>query len=326
MLLKRVVLLSLAVAAALAPRAQAAVTPEEALARATAHVRANAPALGVTAADLTDLAVTSSYASDHNGVTHVNLNQRYQGLEVFGGHVSVAVKADGSILHAAGSLVPLAAATSGPPVLEAVDAVEAAAASLGLAPPTDLRVLATEGGLARRTTCSSAGVSRAPIPARLGWQPTADGLRRAWQLVIDDSSGPHMWNATVDAQTGGSSGPTTGRRTTRWTSSRPRSASTARRQRAHRAPEPVIDGSSYRVLALPTESPNDRERQLIDNPADGDASPFGWHDTDGAVGPEFTITRGNNAHAYLDQDANNRATSARTWRAGPASTSTSRPT
>ncbi|MGH9248101.1 MAG: M36 family metallopeptidase, partial [Acidimicrobiales bacterium] len=35
------------------------------------------------------------------------------------------------------------------------------------------------------------------------------------------------------------------------------------------------------------------------------ASPFGWHDTDGAEGPEFTITRGNNVHAYLDQDNNN---------------------
>ena len=306
MLLKAVVL-SLGGAFALATAAQAAVTPEEALARATAHVRANASALGVAAADLTDLAVTSSYASAHNGVTHVNLNQRYQGLEVFGGHVSVAVKADGSILHAAGSLVPsLAAGASGSPVLEAVDAVEAAAASLGLGAPTDLRVLTTEGGPARRTTCSSAGVSRAPIPARLGWQPTADGLRRAWQLVIDDSSGPHMWNATVDAQTGALLGAED------WTTHDPLDELQATLGDALLGasapigpPNPVIDGSSYRVLALPTESPNDRERQLIDNPADGDASPFGWHDTDGAVGPEFTITRGNNAHAYLDQDAGN---------------------
>src|SRR5512134_2763415 len=67
-------------------------------------------------------------------------------------------------------------------------------------------------------------------------------------------------------------------------------------------PNPVLDGSSYRVLQLPTESPNDAVRQLVGNPADGLASPFGWHDTDGAPGAEFTITRGNNNHAYLDQD------------------------
>ena len=40
------------------------------------------------------------------------------------------------------------------------------------------------------------------------------------------------------------------------------------------------------------------------------ASPFGWHDTDGAGGPEFTITRGNNVHAYTDIDANNSRTPA----------------
>ena len=41
------------------------------------------------------------------------------------------------------------------------------------------------------------------------------------------------------------------------------------------------------------------------NPADSPGSPFGWHDTNGAAGPEFTTTQGNNAHAYMDQDDNN---------------------
>ncbi|MDQ4041876.1 MAG: M36 family metallopeptidase, partial [Actinomycetota bacterium] len=56
---------------------------------------------------------------------------------------------------------------------------------------------------------------------------------------------------------------------------------------------------------MPTESPNDADRTLLSNPADALASPFGWHDTNGAPGAEFTITRGNNVHAYLDQDSNN---------------------
>ena len=32
------------------------------------------------------------------------------------------------------------------------------------------------------------------------------------------------------------------------------------------------------------------------NPADRAASPFGWHDTNGAAGAEFTTTQGNNVH------------------------------
>src|SRR5690606_35377248 len=57
--------------------------------------------------------------------------------------------------------------------------------------------------------------------------------------------------------------------------------------------------------ALPKESPNDGPRTLVVDPAHPVASPFGWHDTNGAAGPEFTITRGNNVHAYTDVDANN---------------------
>ena len=44
------------------------------------------------------------------------------------------------------------------------------------------------------------------------------------------------------------------------------------------------------------------------NPADRPASPFGWHDKDGVAGPEYTITQGNNVHAFMDQDADNRPT------------------
>ncbi|MEL6614813.1 MAG: M36 family metallopeptidase, partial [Bacteroidota bacterium] len=46
-------------------------------------------------------------------------------------------------------------------------------------------------------------------------------------------------------------------------------------------------------------------RQTITNPDDPTASPFGWHDTNGAPGAEFTTTQGNNVHAYTDVDGNN---------------------
>jgi hypothetical protein len=67
----------------------------------------------------------------------------------------------------------------------------------------------------------------------------------------------------------------------------------------------TTDGAQYRVFPLPYESPNDGGRELVTDVAEPTASPFGWHDTDGLAGPEFTVTRGNNAHAYTDLDANN---------------------
>jgi hypothetical protein len=260
----------------------------DALDVALTYLDKNAGDHGVTPADVADLAVTSSYRSSHNGVTHVNLNQRFEDREVFGGNVTVNVTRNGGVLFAAGSLVPeLAAAPSGSADLKPTDAVEAAADRLNLEKPEDLQVLGTQDGA---TLVSDGGISNAPIPARLGWQPTDRGLRLAWQLTIDDSSSEHLWNATVDAETGATLD------VADWTS-----------HESVVTPNPVDDGSSYRVFELPKESPNDGLRTLVQNPADAFASPFGWHDTDGDIAPDFTNARGVNAHAYLDQDDNNAA-------------------
>ena len=247
--------------------------------------------------------MTSRYRSSHNGVTHVNLNQHYQGLEVFGGHVTVNVALDGGVVFAGGSLVAkLGAAPTGSADLKATEAVEAAAEELKLGRPTDLHVISSSGPEA---VVSDGGISDATIPLRLGWQPTGSGLRKAWQLVIDHSSSEHLWNATVDAETGALLAADD------WTShddlndlagtlTRPGAAQTSGSSLV--TPNPVTDGSSYRIFELPKESPNDGPRTLVENPADATASPFGWHDTNAAAGPEFTTARGTNAHAYLDQD------------------------
>ena len=64
----------------------------------------------------------------------------------------------------------------------------------------------------------------------------------------------------------------------------------------------MMDNAQYNVYPLPGESPNHIARTLVTNPADDVASPFGWHDTDGVSGAEYTITRGNNIHAAADHD------------------------
>ena len=74
----------------------------------------------------------------------------------------------------------------------------------------------------------------------------------------------------------------------------------------------VADVNDYRVYQRPVEAPTfiaplppADGRTLQNNPANVTASPFGWHDTNGVAGNEFTRTRGNNVHAYTDIDANN---------------------
>ena len=64
--------------------------------------------------------------------------------------------------------------------------------------------------------------------------------------------------------------------------------------------------STYRVFALPLESPNHGPRTLVTNPWLADASPDGWHTIGGGNYPgNYTITRGNNVHAYDDKNNQN---------------------
>jgi len=64
----------------------------------------------------------------------------------------------------------------------------------------------------------------------------------------------------------------------------------------------VPDNASYNVFAFPTEAPTFGARTLLTNPWDLTASPEGWH-SDGTN--HYTITRGNNAFAYTDENNTN---------------------
>jgi len=292
---------------------------------ATDFLAANAADYGVAVADVSDLAVRSSYTSEHNGVTHVNVFQRHEGLEVFTTAATVNVRSDGSVLHVGEVLVPDLAPEPGAATdaeSSPVEAVEAAAEALDLAKPEDLRpvVAARTAADPVETVLTDGGISDEPIPTTLGWQPTEDGLRLAYQVVIDDSTDVHLYNATIDAETGEMLD------VQDWTveheegqiESTMARGSTSQADAAaldhddhdlgpstHGSNDPVEDGSRYTVYEIPKESPNDGPQTVVSNPADGTASPFGWHDTDGIEGPEFTTTRGNNVHSYLDRDNNN---------------------
>jgi len=73
---------------------------------------------------------------------------------------------------------------------------------------------------------------------------------------------------------------------------------------ASQEPAAMVAPDSYRVYPEPVESPIHGVRQLVVNPADANASPFGWHDINGAAGAEYTITRGNNVWAMEDANGN----------------------
>lgn len=244
-----------------------------------AHLAATAADAGLSPADLADVAITDEYRDAHNGVTHVYLRQRVHGLEIENAVRNANVDAQGRLFGLGGAFVANAAAVAGSnaPLLSAEAAIAAAAADLGLRAAASAELVELEGGLEQRSLYRVPGVSQDDIPARLKYYLDKQGaLPLVWDLVIRPVEGSDWWNLWVDAATGEIVGKVN------WS--------------AH---------ATYEVFAFPKESPNDGPRTVETDPHDLLASPYGWHDTNGAVGAEFTDTRGNNVQAQTDLDANN---------------------
>ncbi|MGD8375449.1 MAG: M36 family metallopeptidase, partial [Acidobacteriota bacterium] len=252
---------------------------ERAVAVAREHVEHHAADLGLTPSDLVGRRVTSAYRSRRSGVTHVHFRQMFEGIEVANGVMNVNVGRDGEILGVGSRFVRELAAKARlrAPGLGAVGALVAAGAQLGLepsVPPAPRQVL---GGPGREVLLDAPGISLDPVPAKLAFYAVdADTVRLAWDLVIRTPDHQRWLNLWVDAGTGTVLGHSD------W-----------------------MADDSYEVFALPKESPSDGPRTIQVDPADSTASPFGWHDTDGVAGAEFTDTRGNNVQAQTDLDANN---------------------
>lgn len=268
------------------------------------HLLGSHVTLGLTAEEAARFTVTST-STDTKGVSYVYIRQELGGLPVFGAVANFAVR-DGSVLHMGDQLERglTQRMPSTTPVLSAEQALRFVAPELELA-ATDVRIVDRKSD--RELTLSASGASRDPIPARLVIQPTKDGaLRLAWVLTIRSVATPNWWNVSVDATTGELL-----RKMDQMVScsvhaetfARPYDAMADLGRKPVSAASPM-DGSGYLVYPFPTESPSHGSQTLVNEPADAFASPFGWHDTNGQSGAEYTITRGNNVLASEDLQDN----------------------
>ena len=264
--------------------------------------------LGLSAADLSDPAVTSSYTDAGSGVTHVYLRQRYQGIEVYGAEADLHLSRANKLVSLHSNFIAgvAAQARTKAPSLTPAQAVAAAARALGLAAPGNLTI-EQNGQPEEGLVFSEGGISLEKIPVKLMYQAAASGeLVLVWDVTIAPKDGQHYWNARVDAATGQLVDKND------YTVSEPVSfVELAQRSLGATAwPAPATSSTtstpnSYGVWPITVESPIHGARQVVANPADPTYSPFGWHDTNGAAGAEYTITRGNNVHAYEDRAASN---------------------
>lgn len=240
------------------------------------HLHARTGELGLRRGDLDGASERRTF-NRRTGTTHLNFQQRVAGRDVVGGDLGLAVDRRGRVYARWSRAISNAAAktNTGEPALNARQALSRAAEILELPAANANPVLRRTGGPDRRIVFAGGPVSSREIPARLTYVPQDDSLRLAWDLVIRTWNGRHWWHVHIDAVTGELL------KRSDW-----------------------VKRETYRVYPLPTGNPDEGPRVLETVSPDAVASPFGWHDTNGVAGAEFTDTRGNNVFAQEDTDAN----------------------
>ncbi|RDK87105.1 M36 family metallopeptidase [Marinirhabdus gelatinilytica] len=263
----------------------------------------------------TQWVVTDQSTSTISGVTHVYYRQVVNGLEVYGTESGIHLTASGDVLTQNNHFINQAtnrAVSGNTPSISAAQAVQAVADQLGYNINGGISVVASKEGVAQETLLSKSGISLSEIPAKLTYQLNDnDELVLVWDLSIQEISGHDWWSLRVDANTGNIVDKVN------WivscNLSHDHSADEAEildyNKNLYNIPnytEAVetenMPPNSYEVIAIPTESPYFAPRTIVTSPEDLTASPFGWHDTNGVPGAEFTTTRGNNVNAYEDGD------------------------
>lgn len=265
--------------------------------------------------DLEDVFLSKEVFSEKTGITHGYLNQSYKGIKIHNGVANIAIK-DNKVFYGTSNFkadVSKKINTS-TPALSPEQAIGKVASHFNLGNVTVLKPLET---IDSKHIYTNGGISQETIPTELVYSQLSDGsMRLAWNLSILTIDGAHWWSVRVDAVTGqvidvndwivkcsfGGDHTTHSVKNTKTSNLNKTNSFDLFKSNNNIF---TADGSSYNVFPFSIESPNFGSRQVISEPSDDVASPFGWHDTNGVVGADFTDTQGNNVISQLDQDGNN---------------------
>lgn len=289
------------------------------------HIEENQAAWGLDKADIEDLKISDHTFSKKGSIDHYYFLQRYEGVDVYNAVTSVHVNPAGKTLAARHNFIPQLASkvSNNKAKISEAEALRQVLANLEITAPNFnyTPINRAEG----KTTFSKGAVSNVDIVVRPIYQVVNKAeVRLAWDVTMDPTKNADYWNIRVDAENGKVLNKTN---FTVYCSFGKSDIDTHAKQctdQNHAAPliktstienesvNEMMMGGSYNVFAeivdgklYVHESPVHGDRNLITDPADANASPFGWHDVDGVEGAEFEITRGNNVHAYLDINDDN---------------------
>ena len=278
------------------------------------YLSGNAEEVGLKTTDVAQWKITDVVPSLNPEIQHVYVQQMYQGIPVQNGTYKLTLK-NGKVTYEINQFAKnIAEKTAGASAsLTPESAILKVISEHQLRSPSNLTVTKSSGNVFEY---GNSGVSLEPIKVEKTYLAVGDKMHLTWNVSLYQLDAQHWWNVNVDASTGkilntvdwviscsfedpnhSEHNHTDAPMTNEYLG--PVSASAATSAAS------FVGGGSYNVYPLGIESPSHGARTIVSDPANATASPFGWHDTNGAAGAEFTTTRGNNVLAQDDTNGNN---------------------
>lgn len=268
-----------------------------------------------SSADFSEWRITDEVPSLKSGITHVYVNQLYNGIPIVDGAYKLTVT-NGKITYEIDQFIKgvKSKATSAKASSTEISAINAVirAHNLPSAKRLSKTVSKSNGNDVSQFMDSGITGDNEPIQVRKVYKLYNDELRLSWNVSLYEKNGHNWWNSFVDAATGEIIYEDNWVVKCNFESADHGSHNhesvlmdTKALVTVAEAPTAALAPDSYNVFAMPVESPIHGSRSVVTNPANTTASPYGWHDTNGSNGAEHTITRGNNVWAQEDANGNN---------------------
>ena len=266
--------------------------------------------------DSPNFIVTARHTSRVSGIEHIYLRQAANGIGIIGTESSIHKDRNGNIIKQHNNFVKDIQSTvrSSAPNLSASDAINSVAQQMGYA-ISGLQEIERIGTVNQKTIYNKAGISVSNIPVELAYfYQEGMGTTMVWQLSIEEIDSSDWWEFLINASTGAIISQVNytvscfneghDHEHNHDTIDTEIKESDTNKPLLYTVPNnPALLPNSYNVIAMPDESPQHGSmgRQVLVDPHDTTASPFGWHDTDGVAGAESNYTIGNNTDAYDDR-------------------------
>ena len=261
--------------------------------------------------DLNTWSISNQYTDARARAQHIYIQQQHQKIPVFNAVASIVIH-NGKAYGLKPPFVKDLATkvNSSQPSISPQQAIQAALTHLEM-PSVSIPAAIKVENENRKFTFNLPSIASSPVKVELVYVPTEKGVKLSWDVSIEVKGGSHWWNVRIDASTGNYIEKNDWVVSCNWDAPHDHSAHAnsseffSLQPQPQPQPMPGTGTAQYTVFPLPIESPIHGARALLNDPSDVIASPYGWHDTNGASGAEYNITRGNNVYAYDDANADN---------------------